>query len=215
MRVMPPKGGAIRTGSFSAIRLPAIVMKEPVISTDSLDPDYTDSEETNLRKSPASRSPAKAATQSADESSSLPNSRRVYISGKIHPDIRVPLREISLAPTKTMSGEIEVNEPVRVYDTSGPWGDPTMTVDAHQGLPALRRKWILARGDVEEINGRKVQPIDDGWLSEKHRTASPARTAERRTSNPESGDGNARPARTSGFRFQGSGWRKPLRAKVR
>ena len=206
MRVMPPKGGAIRTGSFSAIRLPAIVMKEPVISTDSLDPDYTDSEETNLRKSPASRSPAKAATQSADQSSSLPNSRRVYISGKIHPDIRVPFREISLAPTKTMSGEIEVNEPVRVYDTSGPWGDPTVTVDAHQGLPALRRKWILARGDVEEINGRKVQPIDDGWLSEKHRTsASPARTpnAERRTQRA------ATEMRQSGsdFRFQDSGFR--------
>ena len=183
MRVMPPKGGAIRTGSFSAIRLPAIVMKEPVISTDSLDPDYTDSEETNLRKSPASRSPAKAATQSADQSSSLPNSRKVYISGKIHPEIRVPFREISLAPTKTMSGEIEVNEPVRVYDTSGPWGDPTVTVDAHQGLPALRRKWILARGDVEEINGRKVQPIDDGFLSEKHRQW--PRTPERRTPNVE------------------------------
>src|SRR4030095_5707946 len=189
-------------------------MKEPVISTDSLDPDYTGSEETKLRKSPASRSPGKAATQAADQSSSLPNSRKVYISGKIHPDIRVPFREISLAPTKTMSGEIEVNEPVRVYDTSGPWGDPTVMVDAYQGLPALRRKWILARGDVEEINGRKVQPIDDGWLSEKHRiSASPARTAERRTSNSESGDGNASPARTSGFKFEGSGWRKPVRAK--
>ena len=99
-------------------------MKEPVISTDSIDPDYTDSEETNLRKSPASGSPpAKAATQSADQSSSLPNSRKVYISGKIHPDIRVPLREISLAPTKSFNGELEPNEPVRVYDTSGPWGD--------------------------------------------------------------------------------------------
>src|SRR4051812_4393309 len=53
----------------------------------------------------------------------MPNSRRVYVAGVLHPDIRVPFREISLAPTKTMSGEIEVNEPVRVYDTSGPWGD--------------------------------------------------------------------------------------------
>src|SRR5260221_10355288 len=44
---------------------------------------------------------------------SLPNSRKIYVGGKIHPDIRVPFREISLAPTKTMSGEIEVNEPVR------------------------------------------------------------------------------------------------------
>ena len=53
----------------------------------------------------------------------LPNSRKVYVAGKQHADLRVPFREISLAPTKTMSGEIEVNEPVRVYDTSGPWGD--------------------------------------------------------------------------------------------
>src|SRR5438132_12875641 len=88
----------------------------------------------------------------------LPNSKKVYVSGKIHPDIRVPFREISLAPTKTMSGEIEMNEPVRVYDTSGPWGDPSasVTLDPVQGLPPLRRDWILKRADVEEIDGRKV-----------------------------------------------------------
>src|SRR6266404_9681721 len=98
----------------------------------------------------------------------LPNSKKIYVSGEIHPDIRVPFREISLAPTKTMSGEIEVNEPVRVYDTSGPWGDPSVTLDPVQGLPPLRRDWILNRGDVDEIEGRAVQPIDDGFLSEKH-----------------------------------------------
>ena len=98
----------------------------------------------------------------------LPNSRRVYVGGKIHPDIRVPFREISLAPTKSMSGEIEVNEPVRVYDTSGPWGDPDFHGDVTQGLPALRAKWIRDRGDVEEHDGRKVQPIDDGFLSAAH-----------------------------------------------
>src|SRR4030095_16486778 len=87
----------------------------------------------------------------------LPNSRKVYVAGKLHPDISVPLREISLAPTKTMSGEIELNAPVRVYDTSGPWGDnasPDRTLDSVQGLPPLRAKWIRARGDVEEIEGR-------------------------------------------------------------
>src|SRR2546428_44756 len=98
----------------------------------------------------------------------LPNSRRVYVGGKIHPDIRVPFREILLAPTKSMSGEIEVNEPVRVYDTSGPWGDPDFHGDVTQGLPALRAKWIRDRGDVEEHDGRKVQPIDDGFLSAAH-----------------------------------------------
>src|SRR3989440_9053549 len=104
----------------------------------------------------------------------FPKSRRTYVAGVLHPDIRVPFREISLAPTKTMSGELEVNEPVRVYDTSGPWGDNsasparTVTLDPVQGLPPLRRDWILKRGDVEEIAGRKVQPIDDGYLSDAH-----------------------------------------------
>ncbi len=98
----------------------------------------------------------------------LPNSRKVHVSGELHSDVRVPFREITLAPTKTMSREIEVNEPVRVYDTSGPWGDPEFHGDVEQGLPPLRAKWIRERGDVEEIEGRKVQPIDDGYLSTKH-----------------------------------------------
>src|ERR1051325_3248982 len=97
---------------------------------------------------------------------SLPNSKKIYGDGSLHPDIRVPFREISLAPTKTMSGEIEVNEPVRVYDTSGPWGSEDVDLDVTRGLPPLRRDWILKRGDVEEIDGRAVQPIDDGYLSE-------------------------------------------------
>src|SRR5438874_10825865 len=100
--------------------------------------------------------------------SPLPNSNKIYVPGTIHPEIRVPFREISLAPTKTMSGEIEVNEPVRVYDTSGPWGDPNVDVDVTRGLPQLRANWICGRGDIEEIEGRKVQPIDDGYLSTKH-----------------------------------------------
>ena len=106
--------------------------------------------------------------ESKEPETSLPNSRKIYVSGKIHCEIRVPFREISLASTKTMSGEIEVNEPVRVYDTSGPWGDPDFHRDVTQGLLPLRAKWIRDRGDVEEINGREVQPIDDGFLSEKH-----------------------------------------------
>jgi len=99
---------------------------------------------------------------------SLPNSKKIYVAGKPHPNIRVPFREISLAATKTMSGEIELNEPVRVYDTSGPWGDPKADIDVTRGLPALRAKWIRDRGDVKEIEGRKVQPIDDGYLSDVH-----------------------------------------------
>src|SRR6266566_2719997 len=98
----------------------------------------------------------------------LPNSKKVFVSGKLHPNIRVPFREISLAATKTMNGEIEVNEPVRVYDTSGPWGDPECHGDVTRGLPPVRAEWIRDRGDVEEIEGRMVRPIDDGYLSVAH-----------------------------------------------
>src|ERR1700738_4175570 len=111
---------------------------------------------------------ANGGTTSVSSSDQLPNTRRVYIAEKQHVDLRVPFREISLAPTKTMSGEIEVNEPVRVYDTSGPWGDPNVDVNVTRGLAALRARWIRDRGDVEEIDGREVKPIDDGYLSEKH-----------------------------------------------
>src|SRR5204862_8041213 len=72
----------------------------------------------------------------------LPNSKKIYVNGKLHPDSRVPFREISLAPTKSMNGEIELNEPVRVYDTSGPWGAPNADIDVTRGLPPLRAKWI-------------------------------------------------------------------------
>jgi len=99
---------------------------------------------------------------------SLPNSKKIYVSGKLYPGIRVPFREVALAPTKSVNGKIEVNEPVRVYDTSGPWGDPNFHGDATQGLSRLRANWIRDRGDVEKYDGRKVQPIDDGFLSEKH-----------------------------------------------
>ncbi len=103
-----------------------------------------------------------------DRGYNFPNSRKVYVSGRLYPDIRVPFREISLAPTKSVTGRIEVNEPVRVYDTRGPWGDPEFHGDVTQGLPPLRARWIRDRGDVEEYEGRPVKPIDDGWLSSAH-----------------------------------------------
>src|SRR6266850_1489959 len=95
----------------------------------------------------------------------LLDSNKTFISGKRPPDVRVPFREITLAPTKSMNGEIEINEPVRVYDTSGPWGDPDFHGDVTQGLPPLRAKWIRERGDVESVAGRTVTPADDGYLS--------------------------------------------------
>ena len=101
-------------------------------------------------------------------SEQLPNSTRVYLQGRIHPEVRVPVREIALSPTKTFSGELEANEPVRVYDCSGPWGDPAFTGTSDEGLPALRAKWIADRKDVAEYDGREVLPQDNGYLSGKH-----------------------------------------------
>ena len=88
--------------------------------------------------------------------------------GRLHADVRVPVREIELSPTKSHTGAIEANEPVRVYDCSGPWGDPDFNGSPEEGLPALRREWILKRGDVAEYDGREVKPMDNGYLSGKH-----------------------------------------------
>src|SRR5262249_32930287 len=76
---------------------------------------------------------------------------RVYVKGSLH-SVRVPLREIHLKPSKLPNGAIASNEPVRVYDCSGPWGDPAFTGTVQEGLPALRKDWILSRGDVEEVS---------------------------------------------------------------
>src|SRR5689334_12644014 len=73
--------------------------------------------------------------QSSDR---LPNSTRLYVTGTIHADVRGPLRETKLTDTKGFNGQIEANEPVRVYDCSGPWGDPDFKGDVTQGLPRLR-----------------------------------------------------------------------------
>ncbi|MEM7699430.1 MAG: phosphomethylpyrimidine synthase ThiC, partial [Verrucomicrobiota bacterium] len=97
----------------------------------------------------------------------FPNSRRIYVMGE-QPGVRVPMREIELATTEHPSGRIEENEPIRVYDTSGPWGDPDYLGSVEEGLPPLRRDWILARGDVEEYQGREIKPEDNGYLSKEH-----------------------------------------------
>ena len=95
----------------------------------------------------------------------LPNSRRVYVEGRAA-GVRVPFREVSQSPTRLPDGRVETNEPVRVYETAGPWGDPDARCDVRDGLPPLRREWILARGDVEEYSAREVLPQDDGYLTE-------------------------------------------------
>jgi phosphomethylpyrimidine synthase len=82
----------------------------------------------------------------------LPGSRKIYKSGSIHKDLRVPFREISLSPTvEAGTGKEIPNAPLEVYDTSGPYTDPAARIDIAQGLPGLRRDWIIGRGDVEEL----------------------------------------------------------------
>ena len=95
-------------------------------------------------------------------------STRVYVPGQLHPEIRVPMREIALNPTRLPDGSMRDNEAVRVYDTSGPWGDPSYNGSVHSGLPALRRAWIEGRGDVQGYEGRQVQARDNGYLSSDH-----------------------------------------------
>ncbi|MFJ7650153.1 phosphomethylpyrimidine synthase ThiC [Lysinibacillus sp. NPDC097279] len=92
---------------------------------------------------------------------SFDGSKKVYVEGT-RPDILVPMREIKLSPTTGSFGE-EENAPVRVYDTSGPYTDPTYKVDITKGLPALRSGWIKERGDVEEYEGRTIKPEDNGF----------------------------------------------------
>jgi len=101
-----------------------------------------------------------AATAHVDEAAvqPLPNSRTIYVEGS-QPDIRVPMREISQADTPLMfSGESgsgaarsEPNPPIFVYDCSGPYTDPAAKIDIRTGLPALRTRWIEARGDTEVL----------------------------------------------------------------
>ena len=83
----------------------------------------------------------------------LPASRKIYVPGKVH-DIKVAMREIELTDTVhnyNGNNKVEKNTPINVYDTSGPFTDPTITIDLKKGLPRLREEWILNRGDVEEL----------------------------------------------------------------
>lgn len=85
----------------------------------------------------------------------FPNSEKIYIRGS-QDDIQVAMRQINL--TDTLVGgtktnpQYEPNQPVPVYDTSGPYTDPTVTIDVHKGLSALRKNWIAARNDTDELN---------------------------------------------------------------
>lgn len=78
-----------------------------------------------------------------------PGSHRIYIPGKLYPELRVAMREVMQEDTLFPDGRTEANAPVRIYDCSGPWGDPGFHGREEDGLPCLRAPWIAARGDTE------------------------------------------------------------------
>jgi phosphomethylpyrimidine synthase len=86
---------------------------------------------------------------------SIPGSRKIYVAGERHKDLRVPFREVALHPS--------ANEPpVKLYDPSGPYTDEAFKVDILKGAPRTRDQWVLARGDVESYDGRPVKAEDNG-----------------------------------------------------
>ena len=91
----------------------------------------------------------------------LPASRKGYVSSERFADLRVPIREIDLHPS--------ANEPaLPVYDTTGPYTDPAVTIDVEKGLARHRTAWVLERGNVEEYEGRDVKPEDNGGAQGKY-----------------------------------------------
>lgn len=87
---------------------------------------------------------------------------KVYVAGELYPDIRVPFREVAVHPS--------ANEPpVTMYDSSGPYTDPAVTIDIKRGLPKVKSSWQLDRGDIAPVlNPREVKPEDNGHASGKH-----------------------------------------------
>lgn len=94
---------------------------------------------------------------SDQKTNNMQKSRKVYINGNIHDNIKVPMREIILGPTRLPNGKTEENLPVILYDTSGPYTDPAINIDLKKGLPRIREEWILSRGDVERLDSFSSQ----------------------------------------------------------
>ena len=95
--------------------------------------------------------------------------RRVYREGRN--GIRVPMKEVALQDTREPDGTLRANDPVLLYDTAGPWGDPDYKGAVESGLPGVRSKWIKERGDVDVIQPRDRAPRDDGYHTEAERQA--------------------------------------------
>ncbi len=118
------------------------------------------------KKSTAKRKPAKSKIL-REVTKPFPNSQKVHVEGS-QAGVKVAMREIAQAPTRDFQGRITQNPPLRVYDTSGPYTDPSAKIDIRAGLKSLRAGWIEKRGDTETYAGREVQPRDNGYLTAGH-----------------------------------------------
>ena len=110
--------------------------------------------------------PMKSDNKSKKGGNPLPSSRKIFVEGTLHPDIRVPMREIELtSSTRGKENEKDATAPdrVTVYDTSGPYTDSQATIDPRKGLPPIRLPWIRNRDDVVQYEGRQVKPEDNGY----------------------------------------------------
>ena len=109
-----------------------------------------------------SNDPQKIQTESVMTTKPLPASRKIHVKGKLHDDVNVAMREIAItsaAPAAGFNGcDGHGASGLTIYDTSGPYTDPSVRIDARQGLKALRLKWILGRGDVEEKEPHLIYP---------------------------------------------------------
>jgi phosphomethylpyrimidine synthase len=87
----------------------------------------------------------------------FPASRKTFEPGRLHPQLRVPMREVRLTNGET----------VTLYDTSGPYTEPTVQIDVRKGLPGLRSPWVLDRDDTATYDGRERRTLDDGTKNEE------------------------------------------------
>ncbi len=96
-----------------------------------------------------------------------PNSKKVYVNGALHPDLKVPFREVSLSTTISENGNGHKQEndesSILLYDTSGPYTDPEAKINIREGLESIRLPWITGREDVEYYDARTILPKDDGY----------------------------------------------------
>ena len=99
---------------------------------------------------------------------SYPDSKKVYLSGTIHPDVKVGMRKVSQTPTVTVKDGVRMENPnpdVYIYDTSGPYGDEKIEIDLNNGLPHVRGNWIRARKENDAMNIGQMYDAKKGIIT--------------------------------------------------